>query len=63
MRLLILTLFSIFSFNTIVSQENFDFKTNGLKKGVVTTSSGLQYKHQVLGTGTSPNESSTVTVH
>lgn len=36
---------------------------NGKKSGVVTTASGLQYKHIQEGTGESPTINSTVTVH
>ncbi|GAB5522571.1 MAG: FKBP-type peptidyl-prolyl cis-trans isomerase [Roseivirga sp.] len=36
---------------------------NGKKSGVITTASGLQYKHLQEGTGESPTINSTVTVH
>jgi FKBP-type peptidyl-prolyl cis-trans isomerase len=36
---------------------------NGKKEGVVTTPSGLQYKHIQEGTGTEPTAENTVTVH
>ena len=36
---------------------------NSKELGVETTESGLQYRHEVLGTGDSPTSSSSVTVH
>lgn len=38
-------------------------KSNASNEGIVTTSSGLQYKHTVLGTGASPDATDEVTVH
>ena len=36
---------------------------NSIEPGVEITESGLQYRHEVLGTGDSPTSSSSVTVH
>ena len=36
---------------------------NAAKEGISTTSSGLQYKHTLEGTGTSPDANDEVTVH
>ena len=36
---------------------------NGTKEGIVTTDSGLQYRHETVGTGASPDANDEVTVH
>lgn len=36
---------------------------NGKKEGIQTTETGLQYRHEVLGTGASPDANDEVTVH
>lgn len=36
---------------------------NGTKEGVVTTDSGLQYRHETVGDGASPDANDEVTVH
>ncbi|MDA0728631.1 MAG: FKBP-type peptidyl-prolyl cis-trans isomerase [Bacteroidetes bacterium] len=38
-------------------------QSNGLKEGVVTTPTGLQYRHEVMGQGPSPDANDEVTVH
>lgn len=38
-------------------------RDNATKEGIVTTDSGLQYTHTVVGTGASPNATDEVTVH
>lgn len=47
---------------TLAEGENF-LKSNGLVEGVVTTSTGLQYRHEVIGEGASPDANDEVTVH
>jgi FKBP-type peptidyl-prolyl cis-trans isomerase FkpA len=45
-------------------EEGYNFlAANGERKGVVTTSSGLQYRIKVQGDGPMPADTSTVTVH
>ncbi|MEE2918716.1 MAG: FKBP-type peptidyl-prolyl cis-trans isomerase [Bacteroidota bacterium] len=47
-----------------VKKEGEDFLAqNAAKEGISTTSSGLQYKHTLEGTGTSPDANDEVTVH
>lgn len=36
---------------------------NGTKEGIVTTDSGLQYRHETVGAGASPDANDEVTVH
>ena len=38
-------------------------KENAKNEGIITTASGLQYKHTVEGTGASPDATDEVTVH
>ena len=47
---------------TIASNQHF-LEKNKLKKGIVTTNSGLQYEVLILGTGERPEAEDTVEVH
>ena len=46
-----------------IDEGNLFLENNGKLDGVVTTASGLQYKHEIEGEGSSPDANDEVTVH
>ena len=46
-----------------INKGNLFLEKNAKESGVETTDSGLQYRHEVLGTGDSPTSTNSVTVH